>query len=91
MSDLEQYVERRKQTDSEFAEGFESGYSSFKLGVLLVQAREEVGLTQEDLAHRLDLDESMISRIESHAEDTDISTLERYAEALGKRLCVELK
>jgi hypothetical protein len=34
MSDVEEYIEKCKQTDAEFAEGFESGYSSFKIGVL---------------------------------------------------------
>ncbi|MFM7908078.1 MAG: transcriptional regulator, partial [Microcystis sp.] len=50
MSDVEQYINRRKQTDSQFSQGFESGYLSFKLGVILAQAREEAGLTQEELA-----------------------------------------
>ncbi len=30
MSDLEQYIEKRKQINVEFAEDFESGYTSFK-------------------------------------------------------------
>lgn len=30
MSDLKNYIERRKQSDFEFAEGLESGYLKFK-------------------------------------------------------------
>jgi len=41
MSDLERYVKKRKRLDPEFAEGFEVGYSDFKVGVLLRQAREK--------------------------------------------------
>src|SRR5438552_16829658 len=41
MSDLERYVKKRKRTDPQFAEGFEVGYSNFKVGVLLRQAREK--------------------------------------------------
>ena len=50
MSDVERYIARRKKTDPEFAEGFEEGYKEFEFGVLLRQAREEAGLTQEQLA-----------------------------------------
>jgi DNA-binding XRE family transcriptional regulator len=91
MSDIEAYIERRKKTDPEFAEEFESGYSSFKIGVLLAQARVEVGMTQEELARRLNLNKSTIARIENHAEDVGIFTLERYAKALGKKLFVEIR
>lgn len=57
-----------------FAEDFESGYSSFKIGVLLAQARIEAGITQEELARRLNLHQSTIDSIENHAEDIGIST-----------------
>ncbi|NJM73209.1 MAG: helix-turn-helix transcriptional regulator [Scytonema sp. RU_4_4] len=91
MSDVEKYIARRKQTDAVFAEDFESGYSSFKIGVLLAQARIEAGITQEELARRLNLHESTINRIENDGSDVGISTLERYANALGKKLYVEIQ
>ena len=91
MSDVEKYIARRKQTDPEFGEDFESGYSSFKIGVLLTQARIEAGITQEELARRLNLHESIIIRIENDGSDVGISTLERYANALGKKLYVEIQ
>ncbi|MFB2771525.1 helix-turn-helix domain-containing protein [Pelatocladus sp. BLCC-F211] len=91
MNDIEKYIAKRKQTDSEFAEDFDSGYASFKIGVLLAQARIAAGMTQEDLAHRLNLHISTIDSIENHAEDVGIITLEKYAKALGKKLYVELK
>ena len=86
MSDLKKYVARRKASDPEFAENYEVGYLQFKIGVLLRQAREEAGLTQEEVAQRLDTQKSAISRIENHAEDIRLSTLEKYARAIGKRL-----
>ena len=45
MSDLERYIKKRKGRDPEFAEGFEAGYSNFKFGLLLRQARERAGMT----------------------------------------------
>jgi DNA-binding XRE family transcriptional regulator len=91
MNDVEKYIARRKQTDSDFAEDFESGYSSFKIGALLAQARIEAGMTPEELANRLNLQISTIDKIENHSEDVGILTLEKYAKALGKNLYVELQ
>jgi HTH-type transcriptional regulator/antitoxin HipB len=49
MSDLKKHIAKRKKTDKEFSEGFEKGYEQFKIGVVLRQARESAGLTQEEL------------------------------------------
>jgi len=90
MSDLDKYIVNRKKKDKEFAEGFDEGYEQFKIGVVLRQARESAGLTQEELAKRLKTKKTAISRIENHAEDIKLSTLERVANALGKRLQVHI-
>ncbi len=90
MSDLRRYIELRKNRDPEFAENYDAGYQEFKLGVLLRQAREEAGLTQEELARRINTKKTSISRIENHAEDIKLSTLEKFATALGKRLSVTI-
>jgi HTH-type transcriptional regulator / antitoxin HipB len=90
MSDLQKYIKKRKARDTEFAKGFDTGYEQFNIGVLLKQAREEAGLTQEELAVKLDTKKSAISRIENHAEDIKLSTLEKFAHALGKNLRLEV-
>ena len=86
MSDLEKYIKKRKKRDPEFSEGFEEGYKEFKIGILLKQAREEAGLTQEQLAKKIKTKKTAISRIENHAEDIKLSTIQRVAKALGKNL-----
>ncbi len=90
MSDLQRYIEKRKEKDPEFAHNYESGYQQFKIGAMLKLAREEAGLTQEQLARKLSTKKSAISRIENHAEDIKLSTLEKIAKALGKKLRVEV-
>ena len=90
MSDLERYINKRKRRDAEFADGFEAGYSNFKVGVLLKQARETAGMTQDQVARRLRTKKSAISRIENHAEDIRLSTIQKYAKAVGKNLRVEI-
>lgn len=91
MSDLEKYINQRKQTDHEFAENFESGYLSFKLGLILAQAREESGITPEELARQLNWDKIQVSQIENNLESVDIATLEKYVKALGKELILEIR
>ena len=90
MGDLKKYIRKRKKRDPEFEKDFDSGYEQFKIGVLLKQAREEAGLTQEEVAARLNTKKSAISRIENHAEDIKLSTLEKFANALGKHLRLEV-
>lgn len=90
MSDIQAYISERKQSDPEFAEGYEEGFRNFKIGVLLKQAREKAGLTQDELAKQLNTKNTAVSRIENHAEDIRLSTLEKYAKAFGKKLKVEL-
>lgn len=90
MNDLKKYVAKRKKADAKFAKGYETGYGDFKIGVLLKQAREEAGLSQEQLAKMLHTQKSAISRIENHAKDIKLSTLENIATALGKRFRVSV-
>ena len=56
----------------------------------IVKAREEAHLTQKDLAKLSGLTQSNISNIESGSNRPTIATLKKIADALGKRLIVDL-
>ncbi|MBL7095948.1 helix-turn-helix domain-containing protein [candidate division KSB1 bacterium] len=90
MSDLQNYIAERKKRDAEFSENYEFSYENFKIGLVLRKLRKESGITQEELALRLKTKKSVISRIENHAEDIRLSTLNKYAETLGKSLKIQL-
>lgn len=90
MSDIKRYKQKRAESDAEFAENYDLGYADFKIGVILRQAREAAGLTQEEVAKRLRTKKSAISRIENHADDVRLSTLRRYAEAIGAHIQIRL-
>jgi len=90
VSDLKRYIGERKHRDKAFALSYEQGYEDFKIGVLLRQAREKAGLSQEELARRLHTKKTAISRIENHAEDIKLSTLEKVAAAIGKHITVAI-
>ncbi|MEQ9825114.1 MAG: helix-turn-helix transcriptional regulator [Puniceicoccaceae bacterium] len=91
MDDLDKYIEKRKERDPEFAEGYDAGYQEFLVGVLLREARKEAGVTQEALAEAIHTKKSVISRMENQASDARVSTLRRVAQALGKELVIELR
>ena len=90
MSDLQKYINKRKQTDKEFKQNFDTGYNDFKIGEMLKMARKESGLTQEEVAQQLHTKKSAISRIENHAQDIRLSTLQHFAHIMGKELKVQL-
>lgn len=69
MDDLEKYIAKRKKRSTVFAQDFDAGYEEFKIGIVLRQAREQAGMTQEELAQKLQTRKSAISRIENHADD----------------------
>ena len=83
------YIRDRKKRDPEFAIGYEEGFADFQVAYLLKEARKEAGLTQEQLAKRLKTKRSAISRMERHATDMKISTLEKIADSLGKKVSIQ--
>ncbi len=91
MSDLQKYVKERSERDSAFALNYDSEYENFKIGAVLRQARIEKGVTQEELARRLKTKTPAISRIENHAEDIRLSTIEKYAKALDRKIRIVIE
>lgn len=88
--DLDDYISQRKERNSEFAEGFDTGYEEFKIGMMIKEMRLENGMTQEQLAEKLETKKSVISRMENHSEDIRLSTLQNVASVFGKQLKVSM-
>ena len=71
---------------------FEAEYDAFKLGVLIQQARQEKGLTQEQVAELSGTNKSYISKLEKDLKDVRFSTLQRIIkEGLGGHLEISIK
>ena len=91
MSDLKRYVDKCKKEHPEEFVNYDEEFELFKIGVLLTQARKQAGLTQEQVAKALNTNKSAISRVENHASDIRLSTLNKFAQAVGKRLRVAIE
>jgi HTH-type transcriptional regulator / antitoxin HipB len=90
-SDVESYIAQRKGRDSKFAEGFEEGWEVFRLGTMLAAAREQAGISQEELARRVGTKRSNVCRWERKPTNMTLGTLVKIAAALGKIPALTLK
>lgn len=70
---------------------YEADSLAFRLGVMLMEARKQAKITQEELALRTGTKKSYISRIERGQSDIQISTYHRLIEiGLGKSLNISI-
>jgi len=73
-------------------EQWEQQFESFRLGVLLEEARTKLGMTQEELAEKCGTNKSYISRIENNSSDIRLSTLMKIIQqGLGGQLKLTLQ
>tara|TARA_R110001599_G_scaffold288759_3_gene491708 strand:+ start:142 stop:444 length:303 start_codon:yes stop_codon:yes gene_type:complete len=83
----EQYGEIGTESRDQFQEEFET----YKIGMLIQEARKKQHLTQEQLAKKVGTTKNYISRIENNASDIRLSTLMRIIrEGLGGSLKLSL-
>jgi predicted transcriptional regulator len=61
------------------------------LGEELVTRRHELGLSQTQVAARMGTSQSAVARLEAGQGDVRMSTLERYAAALGSLVTWSMK
>lgn len=77
-------TERRDQLDRDF--------ESFKIGLQLRKAREEMNMTQEQLAQIIDKKRSYISRVENEATNLTLKTLYDIVEkGLGGKVKISIE
>ena len=79
------------ETGTQTREKYEQEFESFKLGVLIQEARKKRHLTQEELALKVGTTKNYISRVENDASDIRLSTLMRIiTDGLGGHLKLTL-
>jgi transcriptional regulator with XRE-family HTH domain len=64
----------------------EMGAGRRRLLAELVAGRYDLGLSQTEVAARMGTSQSAVARLEAQASDLRLSTLERYAAALGRQI-----
>jgi HTH-type transcriptional regulator/antitoxin HipB len=89
---LDEFIDQKVgKIRTEGRELFEREYDAFKLGIIIRQAREKKGLTQDQLAKLAGTNKSYISRLERNLKDIRFSTLQRIInDGLGGHLDISI-
>jgi ribosome-binding protein aMBF1 (putative translation factor) len=80
---------RRMLADPQVRREYEQGMPLMHVAVRIAWLREQMGLTQTELAAKLKTSQSMISRIEN-GMNIELETLQRVADALNADVKIEL-
>ena len=90
-SDLDKTLDKRFKGKPKKKHTFLEGYEKFKIGVLLKEARKEAGMTQLEVAKKLKKSKELISRLENHIDNPQLSTIIEYATAIGKKVHITIE
>ena len=83
---LDELIDDGAKRDPRFREMVDAAYERRRLLRELAAKRERAGITQKDVAARMKTSQSAVARIERGEIDAKLSTVERYATAIGHRL-----
>ncbi|RDB61610.1 transcriptional regulator [Gordonibacter sp. 28C] len=72
--------------DPEFRKYWEEDEAEFQLRLAIIDARNETGMTQEQLARASGLDQRVISRIQTGNANPTLRTIGKLAKGFGKKL-----
>lgn len=77
--------------DPEYRAEYDALDKEFALARALITARTQAGLTQAEVAKRMQTTQSVIARMESGRVRPTTQTLERFAKATGTRLRISFE
>jgi len=89
--ELDELIAERAKRNPAFAGMVDEALASRELLRELTQARIEQGLSQTVVAARMGSSQSVVARIEQGDRDVRVSTLARYAAAVGRRIAWSVK
>jgi ribosome-binding protein aMBF1 (putative translation factor) len=74
-----------------YATAYDALQEEFDLVTALIKARTEAGLTQDEVARRMNTTQAVIARLEGGGRRPSTRTLERFAKATGHRLKISFE
>jgi transcriptional regulator with XRE-family HTH domain len=84
-------LKKRWMKEPGFKDGYDALEAEFALASMLIDARTQAKLSQQQLATKMGTSQSAIARLESGIAKPSLSTLERFAKATGTRVRVSLE
>ncbi|MFO1155188.1 MAG: helix-turn-helix transcriptional regulator [Rhodospirillales bacterium] len=77
--------------DPHYRDAYEALAPEFELARTLIEARTRAGLTQQQVAQRMNTTQSAVARLESGHTVPSTKTLQNFAKATGTRLRITLE
>jgi ribosome-binding protein aMBF1 (putative translation factor) len=74
-----------------YAKAYDALHEEFDLVTVLIKARTEAGLTQQQVAERMRTTQAAVARLEAGGRRPSTRTLERFARATGHRLKISFE
>jgi transcriptional regulator with XRE-family HTH domain len=84
-------LHRKWMKSREYRKAYEELAPEFALAHAVIEARVSAGLTQQQLARRMETTQSVVARLESGRTRPSTQTLERLAAATGTRLKISFE
>ena len=81
----------RDLKDPDFKAEWDALEPEYQIAEMIIRARYEESLTQQQLADRAGLGQASLSRIETGKVSPDIATLQKIAAAVGKKLVLRFE
>lgn len=91
MSKIDDLISKKKVESATFADEFEKEAQRLDIAIALTKLREELGVTQRELAEKVGKPQSTIARIENGSMNPSLNILYEIATKVGKELHVEFK
>jgi transcriptional regulator with XRE-family HTH domain len=74
-----------------YREAHESMREEFEIAAAIIDVRARAGLTQGELADRMQVKQPFVARLESGSPNTTLKTLQRVAAATGTHLSIRFQ
>ncbi|MBF0482835.1 MAG: helix-turn-helix transcriptional regulator [Desulfovibrionaceae bacterium] len=81
--------EQAMRDDPEYRREYEALEEEYNLVEAMLDARQQAGLTQAQVAERMGVKQPVVAKMEGGKSNVSLDTLKRYAKATGTKIKVE--
>lgn len=88
---VKEEINRRLEKDAELKKAYDHSQQEYEVVKQLVKMRNEMGLSQSDVARQSGLTQQMVSRIETVDNSPTLRNFIKYVDSVGLEIKIEKK